>query len=212
MSENLARILTETAAKHGDRTAFKLDDVELTYAVLDESSARIAGLLSSKGVGPGDRVGLMLPNVPYFPAIYYGILRAGAVVVPMNVLLKEREVSYYLGDSGAKLLFAWHDFAAAAEAGAAESGAECVLVKPGEFEQLVVAGEPVRELGRPRRRRHRGDPLHERDHRAAQGRRADPREPEAQLRERARRSPSSTRTRCCSERCRCSTPSARPAR
>ena len=145
MTENLARILTETAAKHGDRTAFKLDDVELTYAMLDESSARIAGLLGSKGVGPGDRVGLMLPNVPYFPAIYYGILRAGAVVVPMNVLLKEREVSYYLRDSGTKLLFAWHDFAAAAEAGAAESGAECVLVKPGEFEQLVVAGEPVRE-------------------------------------------------------------------
>src|SRR5919107_4377435 len=105
MSENLARILTDTAAQHGDRTAFKLDDIELTYAALDESSARIAALLASKGVQPGDRVGLMLPNVPYFPAIYYGILRAGAAVVPMNVLLKGREVSYYLGDSGAKLLF-----------------------------------------------------------------------------------------------------------
>ena len=67
MSENLARILTDTAAEHGDRTAFKLDDVELTYAVLDESSARVAALLKAKGVEPGDRVGLMLPNVPYFP-------------------------------------------------------------------------------------------------------------------------------------------------
>jgi long-chain acyl-CoA synthetase len=84
--------------------------------------------------------------VPYFPAIYYGILRAGAVVVPMNVLLKEREVNFYLGDSGAKLLFAWHDFADAAETGAADAGAECILVKPGEFEQLLVAQEPDREL------------------------------------------------------------------
>jgi long-chain acyl-CoA synthetase len=146
MSENLARILTETAAKHGDRTAFKLDDIELSYSMLDEASTRVAALLKAKGIEPGDRVGLMLPNVPYFPAVYYGILRAGAVVVPMNVLLKEREVSFYLGDSGAKLLFAWHAFAEAAEAGAADAGAECILVKPGEFEQLLVAQEPDREL------------------------------------------------------------------
>ena len=56
--------------------------------MLDEGSARVAGLLKSKGLEPGDRVGLMMPNVPYFPAIYFGILRAGGVVVPMNVLLK----------------------------------------------------------------------------------------------------------------------------
>ena len=79
----------------------------------------------------------MLPNVPYFPSIYYGVLRAGGVVVPMNVLLKGREVSYYLGDSGAKLLFAWGDFAEAAEKGASEAGTETILVKPGEFEELV---------------------------------------------------------------------------
>jgi long-chain acyl-CoA synthetase len=79
----------------------------------------------------------MLPNVPYFPAIYYGILRAGGVVVPMNVLLKGREVSFYLGDPGAKLLFAWHGFAEHAEQGAAEADADVVLVEPGKFEQLV---------------------------------------------------------------------------
>src|SRR4051794_11375414 len=146
MSENLAGMLVDTASKHGDRTAFKLDDVELSYSALDESSARIAALLKSKGVEPGDRVGLMLPNVPYFPPIYYGILRAGATVVPMNVLLKGREVSYYLKDPGAKLVFAWHDFAEFAEEGAAEAGAECILVKPGEFEQLVLAHEPEPEL------------------------------------------------------------------
>jgi long-chain acyl-CoA synthetase len=137
MSENLAGILTDTAAEHPDRPAFKLDDFELTYHQLDCAASRIANLLVDKGLEPGDRVGLMLPNVPYFPGIYYGILRAGGVVVPMNVLLKEREVSYYLGDSGAKLLFAWGGFAEAAEAGAADAGAEAILVNPGEFEELV---------------------------------------------------------------------------
>ena len=90
MSANLATFLTETASRHGDRTAIKLDDVEVPYSGLDAASARVAGLLAGRGVEPGDRVGLMLPNVPYFPMAYYGILRLGAVVVPMNPLLKGR--------------------------------------------------------------------------------------------------------------------------
>src|SRR5918996_3117150 len=141
MSENLARILTDTAEKSGDKTAFKLDDVELNYAMLDEGSARVAGLVKSKGLEPGDRVGLMMPNVPYFPAIYYGILRAGGVVVPMNVLLKGREVAFYLEDPGAKILFAWHDFAEAAQTGAEKAGAELISVKPGEFEEMLGSTE-----------------------------------------------------------------------
>ena len=64
----------------------------------------------------------------------------------MNVLLKEREVRFYLEDPGAKLVFAWHDFADAAAAGAEEAGAECVLVTPGEFEQLLAAAEPDRSV------------------------------------------------------------------
>jgi long-chain acyl-CoA synthetase len=142
MSENLASILTDTAAEHGDRTALKLDDAEVTYSMLDEGSARVAALLKEKGVEPGDRVGIMLPNVPYFPIVYFGVLRAGAVVVPMNVLLKGREVKFYLEDPGAKLLFVWHDFADAAEQAADEAGAECILVKPGEFEKLLGEHEP----------------------------------------------------------------------
>jgi long-chain acyl-CoA synthetase len=139
MSDNLAEILSNTAAQHGDRTAFKLDDFELSYEMLDCAASRIANLLEDKGLKPGDRVGLMLPNVPYFPSIYYAILRAGGVVVPMNVLLVGREVGYYLGDSSAKLLFAWGDFAEAAEEGSNEAGSEVILVKPGEFEKLVGA-------------------------------------------------------------------------
>jgi long-chain acyl-CoA synthetase len=146
MSRNLASILTETAKEHGDHVAIKLDDTELPYKFLDGASAHVAGLLKAKGVEAGDRVGIMLPNVPYFPVIYYGILRTGAVVVPMNPLLKGREVEFYLKDPEAKVMFAWHDFAEAAEKGASAAGAEAVLVKPGEFEEIVGKAEPHTEV------------------------------------------------------------------
>jgi long-chain acyl-CoA synthetase len=142
MGSNLAGILTDTAAEHGDRPALKLDDTVVTYAQLDEGSARVAAMLREKGIEPGDRVGIMLPNVPYFAVVYYGILRAGGVVVPMNPLLKGREVKFYVEDPGTKLLFAWGDFEEAAAQGADEGGAELILVKPGEFEQLVAGHEP----------------------------------------------------------------------
>src|SRR3954465_13708849 len=137
MSRNLASILTESAERDPEHLAIKLDDFELNYQLLNEASARVAGLLKSKGVEPRDRVGIMLPNVPHFPVVFYGALRAGAVVVPMNVLLKPREVGFYLKDPEAKLVFAWHDFAEAAATGASESGAEVIAVKPGEFEQML---------------------------------------------------------------------------
>ncbi|HEX8155918.1 MAG TPA: long-chain fatty acid--CoA ligase [Solirubrobacteraceae bacterium] len=143
MSENLALNLTRTAAEHPDVIACKLDDAAFNYGLLDQASARVSSMLKSKGIGPGDRVGIMLPNVPYFPAVYYGALRAGTVVVPMNVLLKGREIGYYLSDSGVKILFAWHDFIDAAQAGADEAGdVEVVPVKPGEIEGLIFAHEP----------------------------------------------------------------------
>jgi long-chain acyl-CoA synthetase len=143
---NLAQNLTGAAAEHPDRPALRLDEAELTYAQLDEASARVADLLRAKGVGRGDRVGIMLPNVPYFAVCYYGVLRAGAVVVPMNVLLKAREVAFYLGDPEAKLCFAWHEFAEQAEKGAAEAGVELIVVRPGEFEALLAQAEPAGEV------------------------------------------------------------------
>ncbi len=143
---NLATIVTESAERAPDKVAVKLDDIELSYRFLEGATTHIAGLLHERGFSAGDRVGIMLPNVPYFPVCYFGVLRAGGVVVPMNVLLKRREVAFYLGDSGARLLFAWHGFAEDAEAGAREAGAECVLVEPGKFEQLVGAAQPRTEL------------------------------------------------------------------
>ncbi len=115
---NLAKNLTDTTRVHAGRVAVRVDNAAMTYRALDDASARVAGLLRERGLEPGDRVGLMLPNVAEVPVVYYGILRAGGVVVPMNPLLKAREVAYYLGDSGAGLVFAWHAFAAEAQAGA----------------------------------------------------------------------------------------------
>jgi long-chain acyl-CoA synthetase len=143
---NLADLLTRGAAERPGHVAIKLDDSELSYAALDEAAARVAGLLRAKGLEPGDRVGIMLPNVPYFAVCYYGALRAGAAIVPMNPLLKDREVAFYLGDSEARVIFAWHEFAEPARGGAEQTAAECVLVEPGEFEGLIEGSEPAPEV------------------------------------------------------------------
>ena len=125
---NLAQNLYDTAARHGDRPALRLDAYTQSYAELSDAAARIASLLKERGVQPGDRVGLVLPNVPAFPTLFYGALHAGAVVVPMNPLLTDREVAYYLTDSGATLVFAWEDMAQAAQTAAEPLGVDVVPV------------------------------------------------------------------------------------
>ena len=130
---NLARNLLESAARFGDVTAVKCGDDAWTYACLDAASARLAGVLRERGVEPGDRVGLMLPNVCEFPVVYFGILRAGAVVVPLDTGMERRDVARCLGGLGARLVFAWHACAEEAEAGAAEAGATCLFSVPGEL-------------------------------------------------------------------------------
>lgn len=123
---NLALNLTATAANHADRLALKMDDEEHTYAGLDAASALFAGWLESKGFEPGDRVALSLPNLPAFVIVYYGVLRMGGIVVPMNPLFVPREVSYYLEDSGAKLIVGLPG--TPAEQGAKDSGVEFLPV------------------------------------------------------------------------------------
>jgi long-chain acyl-CoA synthetase len=140
---NFAEQLSAAAAEGPDRPAVKLDDLALSYGDLDGAVGRAAGLLRSRQVRAGDRVGIQLPNVPYFPIVYFGALRLGAVVVPMNPLLKDREVAYQLSDSGARVMVGWHDFERPARAGSEQAGAECVIVKPGEFEQLLGGADAV---------------------------------------------------------------------
>jgi long-chain acyl-CoA synthetase len=99
---NLSVLLEDTARRHPDRDAVVLDDTRLDYKTLDATANRVANLLVSRGIGPGDKVALSCPNLPEFPAVYFAILKTGAVVVPLNVLLKGREVAYHLQDSDAK--------------------------------------------------------------------------------------------------------------
>lgn len=127
---NLALHLLDAAQRDPEHIALRLDGDAFSYADLDDLASRVAGWLREQGVEPGDPVGLMLPNVLTFPVLYYGILRAGGTVVPMNPLLKAREVQHYLGDSGAELIFAWHASLPEARAGAEAVGARAVEVGP----------------------------------------------------------------------------------
>ena len=88
-----------------DHPAVRYLDTVLTYRQLDALSDVLGAGLAANGVGPGDRVALSCPNLPDFPIIYYGILKAGAVVVPLNVLLKGREIAYHLQDAQARAYF-----------------------------------------------------------------------------------------------------------
>ncbi|HEV8567535.1 MAG TPA: long-chain fatty acid--CoA ligase [Actinoplanes sp.] len=143
---NLASNVVRSANTNADRAALRIGDDTLSFRELDQASARVAGLLQDRGVKPGDRVGIMLPNTPEFAVVYYGVVRAGAVVVPMNPLLKAREVGYYIGDSGARLMFVGQAFAAEAQAGAKQSGAEAIVVDPGGFEEVLAATRPAGEV------------------------------------------------------------------
>jgi len=101
---NFAELLATVTAAGPGRPALKLDERTWTYGALDDAIARVAGVLHRHGVGPGDRVAIQLQTGPLFPMLMFGALRLGAVIVPLNPLLKGREVAYHLTDSGAKLM------------------------------------------------------------------------------------------------------------
>ncbi|MFD0067488.1 long-chain fatty acid--CoA ligase [Streptomyces sp. NPDC056690] len=143
---NLAGFLVETAQRQPERPALRLGEQVITYAELDERSARAATLLRSQGVRQGDRVALMLPNVPEFVVLYYGALRAGAVVVPMNPLLKTRETEFHLADSGAVWLFEWHQAPGEGAQGAAAAGVRHAAVEPVAFAATLAGHEPLAEV------------------------------------------------------------------
>lgn len=102
---NLAVVLEDSARRYPNHDAFIFMDTHLSYSQVNALANQVANGLRSKGVQPGDKVALSCPNLPYFPIIYYGILKAGAVVVPLSVLLKRHEITYHLEDSDAKAYF-----------------------------------------------------------------------------------------------------------
>jgi long-chain acyl-CoA synthetase len=123
---NLAIILRESADASPGRPAMFFDGGRMTYGELDAASDSVAEGLVETGVRPGDMVALQLPNIPQFAVAYFGILKAGGVVVPMNPLFKAREVAYCLRHSRARALITWAGVAAEAGKGAAEAGVDAV--------------------------------------------------------------------------------------
>jgi long-chain acyl-CoA synthetase len=128
MDFNLAVVLRESARRAPGKTAVILGDYRLSYAQLDELSDRVAASLAAAGLTPGDRVGLQLPNIPQFVIAYFGILKAGGVVVPMNVLLKAPEIAFQLEDSGARALITYGGFLDESAKAAESAGVTSVYV------------------------------------------------------------------------------------
>lgn len=102
---NLAVLLDDSAREVPERTAIIYEGTRLSYAALQAASNRVANGLVQAGIRQGDTVALSCQNLPFFVIAYYGILKAGAVVLPLNVLLKPREIAYHLADGEAKAYF-----------------------------------------------------------------------------------------------------------
>ena len=123
---NLAAVLEQHVRRRPHAEAVVAGHIRLTYPELDAMANRVARGLTAIGIAPGDHVALMCPNVPHFPAAYFGILKAGAVVVPLNVLLRPREIAYHLRDSDAVALLCFEGTAELPLAHAARAGVDVV--------------------------------------------------------------------------------------
>ena len=101
---SVASILAESATRHRDAVALIVGDEKITYGELWEQTRAYAGALRAQGIGPGDPVAVLIPNVADFARVYYAVLALGGIVVPIHALLKAREIEFMLQDSRAKLL------------------------------------------------------------------------------------------------------------
>lgn len=128
----LFTVIDEAARKYPDHVYTIFNDATRTFAQVRDTADRIANFLVSKGIKKGDRVAIFLPNLPHYPAIYFGILKAGAVCVTCNPIYTAGELNYQLKDAGAKVVFCMdHDqfYPTTVEA-----------VKGTEVEQVVICG------------------------------------------------------------------------
>jgi len=132
---NLASVLEHPARLTPERVAVTFQSQHLTYGELNAAADRVAAGLQAMGIRAGDHVALSCPNLPWFPVTYFGILKAGAVVVPLNVMLKTREIAYHLKDSHAKAYFAFEGtpelpIGEMAKAACAEAGCRHFILVP----------------------------------------------------------------------------------
>lgn len=139
---NLSTLLENSAAKYPERTAIVFGETRLSYAQVNGAANQVANLLVERGVRPGDKVALSIPNLPYFSIVYYGILKAGATVVPLNVLLNAREIAYHLDDSDAVAYFA---FQGTPELPIGAAGWEAAGQVEGVKDFFVVTADPAAE-------------------------------------------------------------------
>ncbi len=139
---NLAENLDRTFRARGRSAALSFGEEVTTFAVLDRWSRGVAGLLTDHGIAPGDRVGLVVPSVPEFAGLYYGVLRLGAVVVPLHPLLPERGLRDHLADSGARLVVAWDSSGEAVEPAARALGVPMLVLGRSGLPQLVESHPP----------------------------------------------------------------------
>jgi long-chain acyl-CoA synthetase len=152
MSLSIASILAESAVRHADRTAVVLGDLRLTYAQLWSHSKQYAQALRDAGVGPGDKVALLLPNTPHFPLAYFGTLALGGVAVPVHALLKAEEIQYVLEDSGAKVLVCAAPLLGEGAKGAELAGVPVLAVMDGgdasveRIDQKAFEVEPIEAI------------------------------------------------------------------
>ncbi len=206
---NLAMVLTENAQRVPDRIAVICDERKLTYGELEATTNRLANALVSLGLHRGQKVLVMLPNIPEFVVSYFGILKPGGVVVPINILYKDREIEFLLEDSEAVALVACTEYLSEAlEAFRNVDTCKHLILVDYPAEAPAIGDKGIVKLrrvdshrlggvrdGGHRPRRHGGHRLHQRHYRQAQGGRAvalqlvlpGPRAADAQHRSAARR-------------------------
>ena len=125
---SVASILAESAVRHADRTAFHFAGTTVSYRELWDQTRAYAGALRARGIGRGDRVAMLVPNVPDFARVYYAVLSLGAVVVPVHLLFKADEIAHVLRDSDADLLVVAAPLLTEAVPAAAAAGVPMVTV------------------------------------------------------------------------------------
>lgn len=148
-TSNIAAWLTDRARELPTAPAIKLDQTVLGFAELEAASQRAARLLSDAGVVAGDRVAMIMPNVPWFPVFYHAILRLGAIVVPMNPLLRSGEIGYVWRDADVRAAVVFALFTEDASKAATELGPDApalVIVSPGEIDERLATAEPIADV------------------------------------------------------------------
>ena len=152
MSLTIASILAESAVRFPNNDAVVLGDLRISYAQLWEHAKQYAAVLREHGVGPGDKVALLLPNTPHFPLAYFGTLALGGVAVPVHALLKAEEIEYVLADSGAKVLVCAAPLLGEGAKGAELAGVPVLAVMDGgdatieRIDTLALAATPIESL------------------------------------------------------------------